>query len=170
MRPARRAHRSGPAGPAGTGVTPVATIFGIPGNNNGGITSTNGAFTRILQTGVGPGNWLVIATVNNVGAGLLEDTRRSFRMACELREGANGENFIAGNVFTGESYDNRALGDQQTMTFTGGMAVPAGTAQLLSLQCGLYDGSNRTMFWDHEGVRIILLRIDHFFDVSQFPS
>jgi hypothetical protein len=38
------------------------------------------------------------------------------------------------------------------------------------LQCGLYDGSNRTMFWIHEDVRIVLLRIDHFFDVSQFPN
>ena len=102
-------------------------------------TSTNGAFKRILQTGVGPGSWIVIATVN-------------------------------GNVFTGESYDSEFLGDAQTLTITGGMAVPAGTAQLLSLQCGLYDGSNRTMIRDHEGVRIILLRIDHFFDVSQFPS
>jgi len=26
------------------------------------------------------------------------------------------------------------------------------------------------MFWIHEGVRIVLLRIDHFFDVSQFPN
>ena len=81
-------------------MTPVATIFGIPGTGGIGITSTNGAFKRILQTGVGPGSWIVIATVNNVGVGLLEETRRSFRMACELREGNNGENFIGGNVFT----------------------------------------------------------------------
>ena len=152
-------------------MTPVATIFGLPDPGpDHFITSTNGSFTRILQTGVGPGSWLVFATLNNVGHNLMEEARRSFRLTCELRTGNNAENFIGGSVFTGESFDDRTLGDRQTMTFTAGMAVPAGTAQLLSLQCGLYDGSNRTMEWTHGGVRIVLLRIDHFFDVSQFPE
>ena len=159
---------TGPTGPAGPASgLPLATIFGIPSTAGFGISSTNGSFTTILQTGVAAGNWLVIATVSNAGVGLFEDERRGSRMSCEL---LNDGVFIGGGIATGESFDDRQFGTADVITITAGMAVPAGQARLLSLRCGIYDGSNRTMFWDHEGARIVLVQLGGFFDVSAFPE
>jgi hypothetical protein len=157
---------TGPAGPAGPGGLPLATIFGIPGTNNVGISSTNGSFTTILQTGVGPGSWLVIATLSNVGTGLAAEEGRPFRTSCELLSDGG---FIGGGIATGETLDTKLLNTRDVITITAGMAIPAGQSRLLSLRCGVYDGSNRTLFWDHDGAQIVLLQVDHFFNVSQFP-
>ena len=158
---------TGATGPAGPGGLPLATIFGIPPSPIEGITSTNGSFRTILQTGVAAGNWLAIATVSNAGVGLFEDERRGSTMTCELLSDGN---FIGAAQATGESFDNRAFGTHDNLTITAGMAIPAGQSRLLSLRCGIYDGSNRTMFWEHSGAQIVLVQLGGFFDVSNFPD
>ena len=158
---------TGATGPAGPGGLPLATIFGIPPSGIEGITSTNGSFRTILQTGVAAGNWLAIATVSNAGVGLFEDERRGSTMTCELLSDGN---FIGAAQATGESFDNRAFGTHDNLTITAGMAIPAGQSRLLSLRCGIYDGSNRTMFWEHSGAQIVLVQLGGFFDVSNFPD
>jgi hypothetical protein len=161
--PAGPAGPTGPAGPA-SGL-PLVTIFGGPPSDT--HSSTNGSFQTILQTGVGPGNWLVTATVGGVGPWQSNDPRRSFRTICELRE---GDNFIGGNIVEGESYDDRNLGDSHEITMTAGMSVPPGQAQLLRLQCSVYDGSNRVLLWKHGGTRVVLMQIGGFFPVNDFPD
>ena len=98
---------------------------------------------------------------------LAEDERRSFIASCELLSDGG---FIGGGQVTGETFDNRALATRDEITITAGMSIPAGQGRLLSRRCGVYDGSNRTMFWALGGAQVVLVQLGGFFDVFRLPG
>ena len=127
------------------------------------LTSTktfiNGAF-------VPQGNWLVIASVNGIGAfGEEDNDPHAWRVNCELRDGSvpgpDGlGGFIGGNFVTG--FATNGLTDQHEITITAGLNVPEFTAKSVGLMC-FADVETRPGTWRPAGSRIVLLEIGGFF-------
>jgi hypothetical protein len=150
------------------------SFFGVgPGVAGHFNTDPPGTFSSVTETGVGPGSWLVIASISAASIAEFPGSGADpFRTICELRDGSVPGNdglggFIGGSAITGETSRNPQ--DRHEITITAGLFVPAGGGKLLRLACASDNGSSTGYATEHGGARVTLVKIGGFFDVSNFP-
>jgi hypothetical protein len=132
---------TGPAGPAGA--TGPAGIAGPPGPAGVSSAFFRGADSGTLQEGtfeelvlltvVGPGSWVFVATVQNIGGTTSFEGAERNEVACSLKAD-NG--FIGGTGAT--AFDEVGESEPQashSLTWTGGTFVAAGQEKRITIWC-----------------------------------
>jgi hypothetical protein len=117
------------------------------------------AFTIVLNTAVGAGNWVFVAAVSGVGAGyvLFDGGRQRVQTACELRDGSG--NFLGGGSAAGEVSDEEEpqINDYHTITLNGGISVPPDSSKVIQVWCRAEGGGAI------DGVQMVILEVGSFF-------
>lgn len=142
----------GPAGAQGPAGISEARVVGI-----GGGSITGDSLNTVLQTAVGAGSWVFVATIDNVGptfrvfSGGQPVTVTTF---CELRDGS-GRLLGGGAAVTQATTDVDP--DTTTITINGGTFVPDGGSTFIDVNCSAPGPSA-----SFDGAQILMMKVGGF--------
>lgn len=143
---------TGPAGPAGT---QVIASFSTTGPHSLDALGSVGQFTKVLEKGVSGGSWVAFATASAVRTSSIPffDEIHQEVMECQLRDSSGG--VMGASRAAGRA--GKFQLDSSEITVTGGLFVPDGGGNVVSLWCREEFGSGAL-----DGAQIMVLKIGGF--------